>query len=606
MQGRLANELRDTTLAAWELDARTANAAAGARPGGRGRSARALRAPAADRPVAMGLEVDPAARREVERRSARTVRMLAFEGPFFALVILGLLLFIAGSLRAERELKRRQANFLSAVTHEFKTPISTLRLLVQTLRLRPLGATRQQDYLRRMEGEIDRLERTSEQVLATARLEQASAPPPLAAAELNQVVQGWIGRLRPGLEVRGADLACVTAPSRSRSPSTATPSAWRSRTCSTTRSSTRPGDDKRVSVTLERDGDLVVLHVDDEGVGVAPSERARVFERFYRTGDEMTRESEGVGLGLALVKSTVEAMRGWVKVADGPSGRGTRFTVVLPRRVALAESDERGDDATGQRSGARSAAGARRERARDGAGDRGRARVGQRAGRQPRGRGLRGALVARRPRRRAALDRRQRGPARPGGARRDAPQARRLRLVRAHAGAGRRHAGAVPLGARPGRGPCARPARRGRRLPRQAVPPAGVPPAGARDAAPARLAGRRRGPLRLRRDRHRLPLVDGRDALRRARGAGRARARDPAAAHLARRRGGAARRHPRRGLGRRRLPVEPHGRQRGRAAAAHHRERPVQPGAHPHRVGRRLPLHARTGDRGRHRARIRP
>jgi signal transduction histidine kinase len=98
-----------------------------------------------------------------------------------------------------------------------------------------------------------------------------------------------------------------------------------------------PGDAKIVAVTLERDGDLVMLHVDDEGVGLAPSERARVFERFYRTGDEMTRESEGVGLGLALVKSTVEAMRGWVKVADGPSGRGTRFTVVLPRRVALAE-----------------------------------------------------------------------------------------------------------------------------------------------------------------------------------------------------------------------------------------------------------------------------
>ena len=66
----------------------------------------------------------------------------------------------------------------------------------------------------------------------------------------------------------------------------------------------------------------------------------------------MTRESEGVGLGLALVKSTVEAMRGWVKVADGPSGRGTRFTVVLPRRVALAESDERNDDATGPRTSA--------------------------------------------------------------------------------------------------------------------------------------------------------------------------------------------------------------------------------------------------------------
>ncbi|TVR93030.1 MAG: sensor histidine kinase [Trueperaceae bacterium] len=351
VQGRLATELRDTTLAAWQLDARTANAVLALDPAAEA-SLLARYAHLRPRADGTGLEVDPAARHEVERRNARTVRMLAFEGPFFALVILGLLLFIASSLRAERELKLRQANFLSAVTHEFKTPISTLRLLVQTLRLRPLGATRQQDYLRRMEGEIDRLERTSEQVLATARLEQASEPPPLAAADLNQVAQGWIGRLRPGLEVRGADLRVHYSPEPL--PVALDGDAFGIAFSNLLDNAVKysPGDAKRIAVTLERDGDLVMLHVDDEGVGVAPSERARVFERFYRTGDEMTRESEGVGLGLALVKSTVEAMRGWVKVADGPSGRGARFTVVLPRRVALAESDERGDDASGQRTSA--------------------------------------------------------------------------------------------------------------------------------------------------------------------------------------------------------------------------------------------------------------
>jgi two-component system, OmpR family, sensor histidine kinase SenX3 len=102
--------------------------------------------------------------------------MISFEGPFFAVVILAMLALIAGSLRAERELKRRQHNFLSAVTHEFNTPIGTLRLLVQTLRLRPATPERTVDYLRRMETELDRLERTSEQVLASARLEQAGAP----------------------------------------------------------------------------------------------------------------------------------------------------------------------------------------------------------------------------------------------------------------------------------------------------------------------------------------------------------------------------------------------------------------------------------------------
>jgi len=343
MQGRLATELATTTVAAWERDVRSANELLAVDPG----NAEALLARYPHlrlRADGGSLEIDPAARAAVEARNASTRRMLAFEGPFFALVILGLLLFIAGSLRTERELKRRQANFLSAVTHEFKTPISTLRLLVQTLRLRSLGPEREQDYLRRMEGEIDRLERTSEQVLASARLEQASEPPPLAASELNHVVQGLVGRLRPGLEVRGALLQVRYSPEPL--PVALDTDAFGVALSNLLDNAVKytPGDEKPVTLTLERDGDLVCLHVDDEGVGLDPAERARVFERFYRTGDELTRESAGVGLGLALVKSTIEAMRGWVKVAAGPSGRGTRFSIVLPRRVTLAPE---GGDALG-------------------------------------------------------------------------------------------------------------------------------------------------------------------------------------------------------------------------------------------------------------------
>ena len=336
MQGRLANELRDTTLAAWERDAVSASALLQVDPSAEATVlARYAHLRAVDTNGTRRLELDPAARAAVEARNAATRRMLAFEGPFFALVILGLLLFIAGSLRAERELKRRQTNFLGAVTHEFKTPISTLRLLVQTLRLRALGPERQQDYLRRMEGEIDRLERTSEQVLASARLEQASEPPPLAAAELNHVVQGLIGRLRPGLELRGAQLRVHYSPEPLPVALDADAFAIALSNLLDNAVKYTPATVKPITVTLARDGDLVHMHVDDEGVGLAPAERTRVFERFYRTGEEMTRESAGVGLGLALVKGTVEAMRGWVKVAENPAGRGTRFSVVLPRRVTL-------------------------------------------------------------------------------------------------------------------------------------------------------------------------------------------------------------------------------------------------------------------------------
>jgi signal transduction histidine kinase len=286
------------------------------------------------------VELDPAEVLPYAERDRSARRMLAFEGPFFAVVILAMLALIAGSLRAERELKRRQHNFLSAVTHEFNTPLGTLRLLVQTLRLRPATPERTVDYLRRMETELDRLERTTEQVLASARLEQAGAPPVLEAADLNGVVQGLVGRARDGLEARGARL--TVRYSAEPLPVSLEPNAFALVLNNLLDNAVKysPGAVKPVTVTLRADGDVVRLHVDDQGVGLGPAERERVFERFYRAGDEMTRTSAGVGLGLHLVRSTTEAMNGWVQVEDTPSGRGTRFTVVLPRRVMA------GDDGT--------------------------------------------------------------------------------------------------------------------------------------------------------------------------------------------------------------------------------------------------------------------
>jgi two-component system, OmpR family, sensor histidine kinase SenX3 len=290
----------------------------------------------------VGLEVDPTVRRELDARGASSRAMLSFEATFFALVILMLLYFIASSLRTEREMKRRQQNFLGAVTHEFKTPISTLRLLVQTVRLRTLSPEKQQDYLRRMEAEVDRLERTSEQVLRAARLEQSNEPPALAAAELNHVVQGLVGRLRPGIEVRGGvlDVRYCADPLPVSIDTEALGLVLSNLLDNAVKYS--QGERKPVRLTLERQGDLVVMHVDDEGVGLPAEDRERVFDRFYRTGDEMTRQAPGVGLGLHLVKTVTEAMRGWVRVADGPGGRGTRFTVVLPRRVALSSETTAG------------------------------------------------------------------------------------------------------------------------------------------------------------------------------------------------------------------------------------------------------------------------
>jgi two-component system sensor histidine kinase SenX3 len=263
------------------------------------------------------------------------MRMFAFEVPFFLLVILLSLVFIAASLRSERELKRRQQNFMSAVTHEFKTPISTLRLLIETALLRPLPAEKLREYLRRMTAEVSRLEQTSDQVLASARLEQSPEPPVLAPHDLSTLVATVVDRMRQGLEARGAEIRIDLA--ERPLPVSVDEDAFAMALGNLLDNAVKysPGERKPVGVRVEPSGDLALVQVEDQGAGIPPGEHERIFDRFYRSGDEMTRESSGMGLGLHLVRSAVEAMNGWVRCANREEGPGARFTIVLPQRLGV-------------------------------------------------------------------------------------------------------------------------------------------------------------------------------------------------------------------------------------------------------------------------------
>lgn len=346
-QARLLDAAAETREAAWARDVTTANEVLARTPGALeellARYPHLRRVPSDGRPV---VAIDPAASAAARAEAAGQRRMLAFEGPFFAVVILVMLAWIAGSLRTERELKQRQQNFLSAVTHEFKTPIGTLRLLLETLRYRDVPTAKRADYLARIDGELARLERTSDEVLAAARLETADAPPVLEAADLGDAVRTTVERLRGGLEARGADLR--VEPIEDAAPVGLAPEPFALALGNLLENARKytPGARARIVVRLDASGDPLRVHVDDAGPGVPAAERGKIFDRFYRAGDEMTRTSAGVGLGLHLVQNAVQTMNGWVSVSDAPTG-GARFTIHLPRRVGGDAADGATDEAAG-------------------------------------------------------------------------------------------------------------------------------------------------------------------------------------------------------------------------------------------------------------------
>lgn len=273
--------------------------------------------------------LDDSAVSQFEKDQGKVVRMLAFEGPFFVLVVMTGLFIIARSLRVERELKQRQQNFLDAIGHEYKTPLGSLRLLVETLQLRRVTPEKLQEYLSTMGSEIDRLEHTAQQVLATARLETGAPHLAMERHELGALVRELTESALPGLASRGGEVDVVTPHEQLFVTADRSLMAVLLENLLDNAVKYTPEPHKLVEVRVRRDGAAAVVEIDDRGVGIPEKELRLVFDRFYRVGNELTRTSPGIGLGLYLVKRAAESLGGTVTVAARPGG-GTRASVRLP------------------------------------------------------------------------------------------------------------------------------------------------------------------------------------------------------------------------------------------------------------------------------------
>lgn len=300
------------------------------------------------------LIIDPIVREKFRAQQQSYLRMFTYEAPFFALVVLIGLGIMLMQLGRERQLQRQQQNFLNAVSHEFKTPISTLKLLIQSAQRPHISTEKKDSYIMKMAQELSRLELTSGQVLAAARLERSEEDPVLAEHEWNTVVRNILQRLQAGLEARGADIQ--VAYTHHPLPVSLDVDAFTVVLSNILDNAVKytPQTPKKIHLSFSEDKHLIHLHVDDEGVGISDEEARRIFHRFYRVGDEMTRQSKGVGLGLYLVKHITESMRGWVTVSarnaqaeqlhaknleagklEATKSSGSRFSITLPRRVTV-------------------------------------------------------------------------------------------------------------------------------------------------------------------------------------------------------------------------------------------------------------------------------
>jgi signal transduction histidine kinase len=250
---------------------------------------------------------------------------------FFLLIIAGMVLFTVFLVREIRR-NEQQDSFLNAVTHELKTPVASIRLYLQTLQTRELDAEKRREFYRIMLEDSDRLLHTIEQVLRAGSTQSQFRRLAQSRVDLGEVAQECvaIGRSRFHLP----DEALVFEP-KTMSPAIVIGDAdelkaavWNLIDNAVKYSGREP----RVTISLQETADhsRYALKVTDSGAGISPNELKRVFRRFYRIHG-MSVRTKGSGLGLFIVRSVAKRHGGKAFAESEGAGRGSTFTLLLPR-----------------------------------------------------------------------------------------------------------------------------------------------------------------------------------------------------------------------------------------------------------------------------------
>jgi signal transduction histidine kinase len=255
------------------------------------------------------------------------------------MVLSGLLLTFAVTLAAayglyrvttrEMALARQQADFVSAVSHEFRTPLTSMRHLTELLVSRSVpDEERKAYYYELLANETERLHRMVESLLSFGRIEAGAYAWRLEPADARELVRAGVEEFRNELQVQDRELLCEIEdglPPIQADGEALSRALWN--LLENAMKYSEPGTPIRVFA--RRANESILVGVEDHGIGIPKAEQSAVFQKFVRGAEARRAGVRGVGIGLALVKRIVEAHGGSVQLTSEP-GRGSTFTLVLP------------------------------------------------------------------------------------------------------------------------------------------------------------------------------------------------------------------------------------------------------------------------------------
>jgi len=260
----------------------------------------------------------------------RQVVPLLLGVPVFAAIITGLILNTTFLVREIRRNAQHDA-FVNAVTHELKTPVTSIRLHLETLKAREhaISPEKRQEFYDVMLEDSARLMHTIEQVLRTGQAGQTPLHP--VPVNLRSVAEACVDRTRSRLHLPDEAVRMAAGATTSPVIVLGDEEDLQAAVMNLLDNAVKYSPD-RVDVeveVLQRDTEAVLL-VRDRGVGFPATETRRVFKRFYRVPGALTQRVKGTGLGLFIVQSTAKRHGGVAEAESAGPGKGSTFTLRLP------------------------------------------------------------------------------------------------------------------------------------------------------------------------------------------------------------------------------------------------------------------------------------
>jgi signal transduction histidine kinase len=264
-----------------------------------------------------------------DTEAAKRVRLHVVVAGIVIAAMSVLTLLIARGFGRHVALARMKNDLVATVSHELKTPLTAMRALVETL----LDADHfdektTREYLQLLATENARLSRLIENFLTFSRLERNKFSFEFRPVQPRQVVEGAVAAFGERATATGCTLECCVAdnlpPIRGDLDALVTTvlnlldNAWK-----------YSGEEKHIALRADARNGHVRFAVEDHGIGLAPWDRERIFDRFHQVDQRLARVGGGCGLGLSIVQAIVQAHAGRIEVASEPS-RGSTFTIDIP------------------------------------------------------------------------------------------------------------------------------------------------------------------------------------------------------------------------------------------------------------------------------------